>query len=239
MAVLRRLSGLKAAQLKHAAFLTGLPMAGTKSELENVLRHRVGQPVLFSETPRIVSVDMGIKNLGICVLEAPHLLDSSSSTRAPKLKGNEKSPLKILAWKKIDVLSQLVSQNEAAATTQEDPDPAKPIKGRQLRTAMAQPTIAASTFNPSNLCRTALTIARELLYTYKPSHILIERQRFRSGGAAAVQEWTLRVNMLESMIWACLETMRHEYEQSRTVAKLEHFPAVHEVNPARVALDRF
>lgn len=58
-----------------------------------------------------------------------------------------------------------------------------------------------------------------------PTHILIERQRFRSGGAAAVQEWTLRVNTLEAMLHAVL---RAHKEMGRWKGE------VHSIAPGRV-----
>jgi cruciform cutting endonuclease 1 len=92
--------------------------------------------------------------------------------------------------------------------------------------------LSPAAFTPSSLSKTALALTKNILETYKPSHILIERQRFRTGGAAAVQEWTLRVNMLESMIWACLETLRTSPSAGD---ELGRSVSVHEVSPARVA----
>ena len=100
--------------------------------------------------------------------------------------------------------------------------PRKP--GRQMTSVLDK-----TAFAPSALSRTAYTLTSDLL-KYEPDMILIERQRFRSGGAAAIQEWTVRVNMLESMLWACLETLR-----SQSGSRSDPFPKVLDISPARVA----
>ncbi|KAG8527985.1 uncharacterized protein KY384_006901 [Bacidia gigantensis] len=56
--------------------------------------------------------------------------------------------------------------------------------------------------------------------------VLIERQRFRSGGGFAVQEWTLKVNMFEAMLYAVLETLKREGKWKGSVQG---------ISPARVA----
>lgn len=236
MPACRSLSGLKASQLKHAALLVGLPTTGTKSELAKLIQRRIDEPVSFRKARKIVSVDMGIKNLGICVLEASHLATHAKSNHGVKPQNGNKPLLKVLDWKKVDVLSLLSSsqrgvQNSAAA----EPHSADRVSGESWQKGKAQQSISAETFRPSNLSKAAITIAQDLVHNYNPTHILIERQRFRSGGASAVQEWTLRVNMLESMLWACLETMRQVSDQERSNEALKQFPVVHEVNPARVA----
>ncbi|KAK6604685.1 hypothetical protein H4I96_05267 [Botrytis cinerea] len=38
----------------------------------------------------------------------------------------------------------------------------------------------------------------------------LQRQRFRSMGSKHILEWTIRVNMLESMLWATLKTLAEE-----------------------------
>ncbi|KAI0385407.1 Ydc2-catalyt-domain-containing protein [Hypomontagnella monticulosa] len=63
-------------------------------------------------------------------------------------------------------------------------------------------------FSPASLAIAADRLLREELLPLKPTHILIERQRWRSGGAAAIQQWTVRVNTLEAMLHASLRTRK-------------------------------
>jgi cruciform cutting endonuclease 1 len=65
-------------------------------------------------------------------------------------------------------------------------------------------------FDPSTLSQTAYTLLRTKLLPARPTHILIERQRFRSMGSKHILEWTVRVNMFESMIYAVLCTLKGE-----------------------------
>ena len=234
MASSKTLSSLKASQLKHAGFLMGMPTTGTKAELEKLIRARIGQPALLQKAPKIVSVDMGIKNLGVCALEVRRTGSSVNSDRGMGRRPVNDPLLKIISWKKIDVLSHLTSQSKATEAAVADLDEATPAKAGRKRQATKQPSVSAAAFTPSALGRTALSVTKDLL-ALNPTHILIERQRFRSGGASAVQEWTLRVNMLESMIWACLETLRHDSDGNSDGTKIKGFPEVYEVNPARVA----
>ncbi|KAK4575374.1 hypothetical protein LTR86_001228 [Recurvomyces mirabilis] len=205
------LTALKAAQLKHAAFLLGLPSVGTKSELVTVLVRQADSSQAHPEDcRRILSVDMGIRNLAYCVVNA---IPASSNRRNDRLSTN----LHISAWSKTDLL-EVSPGMKASANSKDDPDPdQKVVKKKSNNDA----------FTPSQMSKTAYQITQKLL-DHKPDSILIERQRFRSGGGSAIQEWTVRVNMLESMLWACLQTLQEQKSSSG-------FPTMHEVNPARVA----
>ncbi|KAH9818183.1 Cruciform cutting endonuclease 1 like protein [Teratosphaeria destructans] len=213
------LPALKAWQLKHASFLTGLPSTGTKAALEAVLRARLDarqRAKLVHRPHRVLSVDMGIRNLAYCVLDVPE--DYSSTDR---------TPLTVSTWRKRDLTTTATSSETSIAETQEDAR--TPSRRRTPRAPIAK-VVDPTLFTPSVLSKTAHAITMDLL-ALNPDSILIERQRFRSGGASAIQEWTVRVNMLESMLWACLQTQKSHHEQGDA----RPFPSVHEVNPARVA----
>ncbi|MDI1487216.1 MAG: hypothetical protein OHK93_006485 [Ramalina farinacea] len=81
-------------------------------------------------------------------------------------------------------------------------------------------------FEPHVYAALAYDVLDRIFQEGHPSHVLIERQRFRSMGAAAVQEWTLRVNMFEAMLYAVLETLKRQGRWDGDV---------YGVSPARVA----
>ena len=81
-------------------------------------------------------------------------------------------------------------------------------------------------FDPATYAQYAYSLVAKLLSRLHPTQILIERQRFRSLGGAAVQEWTLRVNMFEAMLYAVLRTL-----SERGI----WYGAVHPISPAKVS----
>lgn len=81
-------------------------------------------------------------------------------------------------------------------------------------------------FDPATYARHAYLLVKKLLSTSQPTQILIERQRFRSMGGSAVQEWTLRVNMFEAMLYAVLKTFSEQGSWNG---------AVHPIGPAKVS----
>ena len=81
-------------------------------------------------------------------------------------------------------------------------------------------------FDPATYAQHAHGLVEKLLLNSHPTQVLIERQRFRSMGGSAVQEWTLRVNMFEAMLYAVLRTLSERGIWSG---------AVHAVGPAKVS----
>ncbi|KAK5138306.1 hypothetical protein LTR08_003367 [Meristemomyces frigidus] len=216
-----RLLSLKASKLKTAAFLMGLPSAGTKTDLDSIIRTKLSARQPFNGG-RVLSVDMGIRNLAFCVLDMPPF-----STAQSLGKERVTSALAVSHWFKKDLLAAAEDAGGGEQTTSETVAVGERESGLKRKPAAAVPKDA---FTPSALSKTAYAITTQLL-SYKPTVILIERQRFRSGGSAAILEWTVRVNMLESMLWACLQTLR----ESRLLEENADFPTVLEVSPRRVA----
>lgn len=72
------------------------------------------------------------------------------------------------------------------------------------------PNTVKAEFSPAKLSASAFKLLRYQLLKEKPTHILIERQRFRSMGSKHILEWTVRVNMFESIIYAILCTLKEE-----------------------------
>lgn len=75
-----------------------------------------------------------------------------------------------------------------------------PKKGGRVK---RKPKKKAESFEPSVYALLANTFVRHLLNRFSPlDAVLIERQRYRSNSAPAIQEWTVRVNMFEAMLHA-------------------------------------
>jgi cruciform cutting endonuclease 1 len=214
---------LKAWHFKYWAFLTGLPSTGTKVELQKILLDRVNHvPKAQLTSRRIVSVDMGIRNLAYCAIEIPARGATKRDTKAPAFK--------VDTWTRMDLAARM-SNPPALDVDEMASDVVEGEKKSKRGAAKVKTTFVKDAFSPSSLSTTAYKVTQELL-SLRPDTILIERQRFRSGGAAAVQEWTVRVNMLESMLWACLETLRETGQKGKSPSS---FPGVSAVEPARVA----
>ncbi|THV66230.1 ribonuclease H-like protein [Aureobasidium pullulans] len=222
------LSTLKAWQLKQLAFLTGLNSTGTKAQLCRALTDSMIRPPLASPRCRILSVDMGVKNLAFCLLDLHEVPPDLEETYAQKT--DSQLSLHLSDWKRLDVSERLVAKHGSVAA---NPSPVIEDQASEIKDVSSSGD-QINLYAPSSLSKIAFGLASEFLQ-YKPDYVLIERQRFRSGGAPAIQEWTVRVNMLESMLWASLETMRHGYSQGE-IAQGQKFPDLLEMSPRRVGM---
>ncbi len=214
------LGTLKSSQLKTVASQTGINSSGTKPLLNARLlaelpvsrvssyaqtgkqepQRRNATMRQHSVSPRqcrIISIDMGIRNLAYCVLDLPSFSKGEAST-SKKLSNWEYITPTVEAWERI-----AVNRNTPMPTEGLDND--KP----ENKTKEA--------FDPSTYAAYAYAFVSEVLLPHTPATILIERQRYRSMGSSAVQEWTVRVNMLESMIYAVLKTLSEQGQFSGCV----------------------
>jgi cruciform cutting endonuclease 1 len=200
---LESLQRLSAISLRSLLTSIGSKKTGNKPQLVKRLHRDLSTPKIPStkdsaSVPRILSIDMGIQNLAYCLTSF-----TSSKSATEEQSHSSKPTVKILAWSRINVLQENAPSTDTIENTE-------------------------SPFSPKSLAPVAYKLVNSVFLPLKPSVILIERQRFRSGGASPVQEWTLRVNMLEAMLWAILCTIRH-------TQSIEDAPEVHAVGPMAVA----
>ncbi|KAI7332195.1 hypothetical protein KC315_g4754 [Hortaea werneckii] len=217
------MTGWKAALLRHTAFLMGLSSTGTKAEIAHAVQQRARQASQTLDRRRVISVDMGIRNLAYCVVDMPH-----NETFGQRQHGS-KLPITVRHWSKRDLLLGLQDQQHPSEALEKEVRAPAPTTRKEARRSSNKDVLPKTAFTPSALSKVAFEVVTGLLQ-HQPDVILIERQRFRSGGQAAVQEWTVRVNMLESMLWACLHTL-----QETKLTGPVNFPTIHAISPASVA----
>jgi cruciform cutting endonuclease 1 len=240
MATSSRLVSLRNADIQTLLKSIGSKSSGRKGVMIDQLQYDSKIPKLsfvsakstkIAATTRVLSIDMGIKNLAFCVCDVPNLTISSRKNKAndsTALGLDSPLELSVVAWKRITV----TGPSTPRARTKKATAPEKAaVEVKELHQNEND-----DPFSPPSLSKTAYTLVREVLLPYNPDLILIERQRFRSGSGSAVQEWTVRVGMFESMIWAVLETLKNEQKaakekQSGSIGCLQ----VRDVSPKLVA----
>jgi cruciform cutting endonuclease 1 len=183
---------LKLTQLKSLAFQCGVSTSGTKTVLTNRLVNEI-VPLVPNGSKRtcptrILSIDMGIRNLAYCLLDVSSEKALTDKTLAPSIE----------AWHRIAVSSA-------------------PAQSQDSLTGILGPKEA---FDPQTLSSAAYMLVRKTLLLHNPTHVLIERQRFRSMGSPHILEWTVRVNMFESMLYAVLQTLKSEKIWDGTVVPI-------------------
>jgi cruciform cutting endonuclease 1 len=177
----------------------GAPSSGTKAVLRERFQRDIGKPRLprghspwktpesASKKVRIMSIDMGIKNLAFCEAEISCPLKNSLDAK-----------MKVLRWEKINLTET------AHDGSQEPPE----LMTTEQDTADADE--GSDPYSADALSKTAYALVKKTILAGSPDIVLIEKQRWRSGGGSAVQQWTLRVNTLEGMLWAVLQTIYAE-----------------------------
>jgi cruciform cutting endonuclease 1 len=186
----------------------GSASSGTKDVLHRRFKRDLVGPQFFAESSewearqdiakkdnlRILSIDMGIKNLAYCRAEVDY---PDGHTSNPTMA--------IVDWNKLN----LVDATRDLLQTAPHPHMAKEDS--------VDADESLDPYSLDKLSETAYRFVTETVLTGAPDVILIERQRWRSSNSSAIQQWTVRVNTLEAMLWATLRTillenMRRDYE---------------------------
>jgi cruciform cutting endonuclease 1 len=163
--------------------------------------HAIGQ----MQGTRILSIDMGIKNLAYCVAK---IKQSSPKTQAVGMD--------ILAWRRLDLTEETWKESER---------PEEEVVEEEIVEEKIEESEEGDPFSPKNLSSTAYRLVGELL-KHKPDVILIERQRWRTSSSSAIQQWTVRVNSLEAMLWAMFTAYLRQSSSSNS--------SMHSMDPKRV-----
>ncbi|MCJ1466320.1 hypothetical protein MMC07_004939 [Pseudocyphellaria aurata] len=192
------LSTCKASQLKLIANATGINSSGTKSILTARLHHELQRNRLVLPENGTVK-EQSSQNIISIDMGIRNLAYCRFTLPNNSISARKPVVPTIQEWTRIAIASKNA------------PDPATDSASKEA-------------FDPATYAAHAHELITSLLPS-APTHILIERQRFRSMGGKAVQEWTLRVNMFEAMIYAVLQTY---------VARGLWAGAVHPVAPGKV-----
>lgn len=240
------LGTLRLADLKAVAEACGLASSGTKAALASRLesaareasspssqRQRQGATATRPREQRILSIDLGIRNLAFCLLTP----SGGRSARAAGRGSGSPPAANVQVWRRVALAgptgdamdSPSATSSSHPRSTLEEEEEGEEEEGQEAEEATGDGAQAEETdaWSPARMADLTLALVRdqflpgaviapgassgggsEKLPLPPPTHVLIERQRFRSGGRAAVQEWTLRVNTLEAMLYATLRTLR-------------------------------
>lgn len=238
---------LTSAQLKSIARLCGKSRSGTKAVIADRIVDDLRTFEPLAPGTRVLSIDLGIRNLAYSLLEVPN---SNSVSPAKTAKSSKKqgaapsstTPLapRLLTWERLALipkadkvvspkLSTKRSRKKAKAHHEDDAGQqsgkASPKKTRgKAKTdevasdvpaddlaAEADPTthpVVMEDFSPARLSALAVDLILNRLLPLRPDVVTLEQQRFRQMGGSGVYEWTLRVNSLESMLYAVLTLLR-------------------------------
>lgn len=235
-----------AAQLKIIARLCGKSRSGTKAVIADRIVDDLGTFKPLAPGTRVLSIDLGIRNLAYSLLEVP---DPKHGPPDGTTKGSKKgtvpsSPVpiapRLLAWERLALIpkadkvvppkrsikkSKKAQGDDENGAAEQDEEAVTPKKTRRKSksdqavlahqsedpTAEADPTttpVLVEDFSPARLSALAVDLFLDRLLPLRPDVVTLEQQRFRQMGGSGVYEWTLRVNSLESMLYAILTLLR-------------------------------
>lgn len=172
---------LRTVELQNLAKLCGINKSGTRAELIKRLSDELKSHKRLPPNARVLSIDLGIRNLAFALL-----------TPSQRQKGTvQVRDAVVHDWQRVALIP----------TDKKNIVPPGQEPGEQIAVLKKQD------FSPGALSKLAVQLVEDRLLPLKPTHVLLERQRFRSAGGSNVLEWTVRVNMVESMLYAVFATL--------------------------------
>lgn len=208
------LGALNSVQLHRLAVMLGTPCSGTKAArvtgIQGVLPSLQSPPSnkkadsggILHRNLSIVSLDMGIRNLAYAHLTASAKGDQNAGSFI------EYGTPTLQSWRRISIpgaASQMAEENSSYSKDESDDSAMS-----SAPSASSKSTLTKESFEPRDYAVYAYDFVKQIITHHSPTHVLIERQRFRSGGNSAVQEWTIRVGVFEGMLYAALKTLIEE-----------------------------
>ncbi|KAK4242210.1 mitochondrial resolvase Ydc2 [Achaetomium macrosporum] len=175
-----------AASLQALCASCGLKKSGTKAALVQRLALAAKHFQPLPPNTRILSIDLGLKNFAFGLLSPAAPPQPAQQQQQPPTHSSPLliSPVHLHAWHRLDLTLPSRSPDKT--------------KGEVIE----------EDFSPTTLSALTVDLVKSHLLPLQATHVLIERQRFRTGGGAAIFEWTLRVNTLEAMLHAVFAALR-------------------------------
>ena len=204
------LDGLKLSHLQALAVSLGTQCSGTKTAIKSSIREILPRPdTAYLRRPlSIISIDMGIRNLAYAHLTAD--VDDNVGLRKREEGRCYRLP-RLRVWEKIAIAPSTLtdtSESESDSTALEERSSTLSPDSRQTEVAKTILQSKTDAFAPDLYAVHAVNLIKRIMaLTPTPTHILIERQRFRSGGSPMVQDWSIRVGVFEGMLYAVLRTL--------------------------------
>ncbi|KAI3393482.1 hypothetical protein diail_4203 [Diaporthe ilicicola] len=238
---------LTSAQLKSIARLCGKSRSGTKAVIADRIEDDLKTFKPLAPGTRVLSIDLGIRNLAYSLLEVSHTKHDPPVKTARETKKNAPAPSsavpgapRLLAWERLalipkagNVVAPKKSTKKARKNTKADDENNADEQGEetpkkirrkakldkvdhtshQVADLSAEADIMTTPllvedFSPARLSALAVDLVLNRLLPLRPDIVTLEQQRFRQMGGSGVYEWTLRVNSLESMLYATLTLLR-------------------------------
>ena len=199
-------SKLRAKELQRLAFLCGQHVTGTKPTITKRLARAIAAPPATpaSSGPVVLSIDLGIRNLAISLMasastspsvgsrssKAKKKTSTTSRHNQPPTPVTSPPPITLHHWERLALVAGPKTGVSSAEIDDEDAG-------------------ADEVFAPAEIAKLANGFLQKTVLQMNPlpTHILIERQRWRSGRAPGILEWTVRVNTLEAMLHASLRAL--------------------------------